>query len=178
MILTFAIIILGVILDQWSKALVVEKLMPLGTYPLIEDVFHFTYVENRGAAFGMLADHRWVFMILSSAAIVAMLAWMVYEKPKSRWIRVAMALVISGGIGNMIDRVRLGYVVDFIDCRFIDFYVFNIADSFVCVGCAMFFIGAVYMEIMERKNKTAAAAVSEAAADAETAEGNGESDER
>lgn len=153
MILTVAIMILCVVLDQWTKVLAVEKLAGIATYPLIENIFHFTYVENRGAAFGMLADHRWVFMIFSTAAILAMLGWLFWEKPKSWWIRVSAAFIIAGGIGNMIDRVRLGYVVDFIDCRFIDFYVFNVADSFVCVGCAMFLLAAIYMEIMEAKKK-------------------------
>ena len=158
MILTVAIMILCVVLDQWTKVLAVEKLAGIATYPLIENIFHFTYVENRGAAFGMLADHRWVFMIFSTAAILAMLGWLFWEKPKSWWIRVSAAFIIAGGIGNMIDRVRLGYVVDFIDCRFIDFYVFNVADSFVCVGCAMFLLAAIYMEIMEAKKKKTAQA--------------------
>lgn len=158
MILTVAIMILCVVLDQWTKVLAVEKLAGIATYPLIENIFHFTYVENRGAAFGMLADHRWVFMIFSTIAILAMLGWLFWEKPKSWWIRVSAAFIIAGGIGNMIDRVRLGYVVDFIDCRFIDFYVFNVADSFVCVGCAMFLLAAIYMEIMEAKKKKTAQA--------------------
>ena len=158
MILTVAIMILCVVLDQWTKVLAVEKLAGIATYPLIENIFHFTYVENRGAAFGMLADHRWVFMIFSTIAILAMLGWLFWEKPKSWWIRVSAAFIIAGGIGNMIDRVRLGYVVDFIDCRFIDFYVFNVADSFVCVGCAMFLLAAIYMEIMEAKKKKKAQA--------------------
>ena len=158
MILTVAIMILCVVLDQWTKVLAVEKLAGIATYPLIENILHFTYVENRGAAFGMLADHRWVFMIFSTAAILAMLGWLFWEKPKSWWIRVSAAFIIAGGIGNMIDRVRLGYVVDFIDCRFIDFYVFNVADSFVCVGCAMFLLAAIYMEIMEAKKKKTAQA--------------------
>ena len=171
MIVTAAIMILCVLLDQVTKLAVVEKLAPIGTYPLIKDIFHFTYVENRGAAFGMLADHRWVFMILSTAAIAVMLVWLFLEKPKSWWIRVSAAFVIAGGIGNMIDRVRLGYVVDFIDCRFIDFYVFNVADSFVCIGCGMFLVAAIYMEIMEQKKKKLAAAESAESENAEETDG-------
>lgn len=165
MIITTAIMILCVLLDQVTKLAAVQKLAPIGTYPLIENIFHFTYVENRGAAFGMLADHRWIFMVLSTLAIAAMLVWLFLEKPKSWWIRVSTAFVIAGGIGNMIDRVRLGYVVDFIDCRFIDFYVFNVADSFVCIGCGMFVAAALYMEIMERKKKKAEAAEAEESGD-------------
>lgn len=153
MTVTVIIMILGVILDQVSKLIVSDKLMPVGTYPLIENILHFTYVENRGAAFGMLADHRWIFMLLSTAAIIVMLVWLFIEKPKSLFVRLAVAFIVAGGVGNMIDRVRLGYVVDFIDCRFIDFYVFNVADSFVCIGCGMLLVGVIYSEIVEQRKK-------------------------
>lgn len=153
MIYTIILIIAGIIADQVTKKLAVTNLSDISTYPLIENVLHFTYVENRGAAFGMLADHRWVFMLLSAAALIAMIVWLIIEKPRSLWTRTSAALIISGGIGNMIDRVMLGYVVDFIDCRFIDFYVFNVADSLVCVGCGMLLVGVIYSEIREMKNK-------------------------
>ena len=74
------------------------------------------------------------------------------------WNRVALSFIIGGGIGNMIDRIALGYVVDFIDCRFIDFYVFNVADSFVCVGCGMYVIGVLWQEIKAKKKAKAASA--------------------
>ena len=152
MIFSIVIIILSV-----SKYLAVTHLTEIDTFPLIENVLHFTYVENRGAAFGMFADHRWVFMVASVAGILAMAAWMIVAKPKGRWIQCAMSLIIGGGIGNMIDRVRLEYVIDFIDCRFIDFYVFNIADSCVCVGCAMVVLWVILEEIKAQKAKKAAA---------------------
>lgn len=148
---TLLMIALAVVLDQWTKALVVAHLQPLGTYPLIENILHFTYVENRGAAFGMLANHRWVFMVLSTVSIGLLLFWLLKERPKSKWIQVAGAMIVGGGIGNMIDRVALGYVVDFIDVRAIDFYVFNVADSFVCVGCGMILCWALYMELIAKK---------------------------
>lgn len=157
MILCVSVIILSIAADQLSKYLASAYLSEIGTFPIIEDIFHFTYVENRGAAFGMLSEHRWVFMILSIAGIALLTAWLALNKPKSRWQRFAVSLVIGGGIGNMIDRIALGYVVDFIDCRFIDFYVFNIADSCVCVGCAMFVIAIVASEIRESKAKKALA---------------------
>ena len=151
MILNIAIIVLCVILDQVSKMLAVAHLTDISTFPIIENVLHFTYVENRGAAFGMLADHRWVFMILSTIGILAMFIWQSVNRRDIMWNRVALSFIIGGGIGNMIDRVSLGYVVDFIDCRFIDFYVFNVADSFVCVGCAMYVIGVLWQTINEKK---------------------------
>ena len=155
MIFCIVVILLSIAADQLSKYLAAAYLAPIGTLPLIPDIFHFTYVENRGAAFGILSNHRWVFMVLSIVGIGAMIAWLVWEKPKSMWLKTAVSLVIGGGIGNMIDRVLLGYVIDFIDCRFIDFYVFNIADSCVCVGCAMFLIGAIIDEVKAAKAKKA-----------------------
>ncbi|MBE6616533.1 MAG: signal peptidase II [Ruminococcaceae bacterium] len=157
MIFSIIIIILSVVLDQVSKYLAATYLTTVDTFPLIENVLHFTYVENRGAAFGMLANNRWVFMIASVVGILAIAGWLVVTKPKSRWAQCALALIIGGGIGNMIDRVRLEYVIDFIDCRFIDFYVFNIADSCVCVGCAMVVLWVIIEEVKEYKKKKAAA---------------------
>lgn len=149
------VIILVVLLDQASKLLLAPVLMsrPGQTIPLIRDILHLTYVENEGAAFGMLSDRRWVFMVLSVIGIGALVVWLFLSKPKSAWMRCAVSFVIAGGIGNMIDRVRLGYVIDFIDCRFINFYVFNVADSFVCIGCAMFVLAVVLDEIRTRKQK-------------------------
>ncbi len=151
MLVTILIILLSVVLDQWTKYLAVVHLQPVDTLPLWQDIFHLTYLENRGAAFGMLANHRWVFMILSTLSILLLLVWLLREKPTSPWVRTAMALIIGGGIGNMIDRVRLGYVVDFIDVRAIDFYIFNGADSFVCVGCGMIVVWVLYMELVKKQ---------------------------
>ena len=103
----------------------------------------------------MLANHRWVFMAFSLLAIVAIFVWLWWQKPKSVWLRLAAAFIVGGGIGNMIDRFARGFVVDFIDVRCINFYVFNVADSFVCVGCAMFFLWVLRSEIAEKKKKQA-----------------------
>ncbi len=148
---TLLMILAAVALDQWTKYLAVTHLKAIDTMPLIEDILHLTYLENRGAAFGMLANHRWVFMILSTVSIVLLLVWIFRDAPKSWWIRTSAAMIIGGGIGNMIDRVVLGYVVDFIDVRAIDFYVFNVADSFVCVGCGMILVWTLYMELVAKK---------------------------
>ena len=144
------ILFLGVVLDQLSKMLAVKYLSDLNTLPLWKNVFHFTYVENKGAAFGMLKDHRWVFLIFSTVAIIALAAYLfrgvsyMSDKredgsypPLAPLGGIALSLIVSGGIGNMIDRLYLGYVVDFIDVRLINFAVFNVADSFVCVGAGL-----------------------------------------
>ena len=156
MIVNILIIVLCIAADQLTKICAAANLKEISTLPIIENIFHFTYVENRGAAFGMLADHRWVFMILSVVGIAAIFIYLTVTKPKSWWMRLALCFIVGGGVGNMIDRIARGYVIDFIDCRFIDFYVFNVADSFVCVGCAMFIIAVIIDEVRERKLKKSA----------------------
>lgn len=133
-ILYTAIIFAGVLLDQITKLLTVAYLKPVGSVPIIKGVIHLTYVENDGAAFGMLDNARWVFMTTSVIMIVGMLAFLYLGHAESRLYEISIAMIISGGIGNMIDRIAYGYVVDFIDFALIDFAVFNGADSFVCVG--------------------------------------------
>lgn len=166
-IIPFAAIALGVIaLDQISKILVLEFLYE-GQIQLIPDVLHFTYVENTGMAFGLLSDHRWVFMLLSVIGIAAVAVYM-YFFVKSRLGRVSLSLIVGGGIGNMIDRVRLGFVVDFIDFCAFDFWmwVFNIADAAVCVGAALFVLDLIRDTVKEfKKQKAARAAATEAAAE-------------
>lgn len=156
MIINILIIVLCIAADQLTKICAAANLKDISTLPIIENIFHFTYVENRGAAFGMLADHRWVFMILSVVGIAAIFVYLTVTKPKSWWMRLALCFIVGGGVGNMIDRIARGYVIDFIDCRFINFYVFNVADSFVCVGCAMFIIAVIIDEVCERKLKKSA----------------------
>ena len=156
MIINILIIVLCIAADQLTKICAAANLKDISTLPIIENIFHFTYVENRGAAFGMLADHRWVFMILSVVGIAAIFVYLTVTKPKSWWMRLALCFIVGGGGGNMIDRIARGYVIDFIDCRFINFYVFNVADSFVCVGCAMFIIAVIIDEVRERKLKKSA----------------------
>ena len=142
MLLWLAIIVVTVFLDQLTKYLTILYLKPIDTLPIIEDVLHLTYVENTGAAFGMMKDARWIFMITSTVAILAILGYMFYrtcvQKEKMPWMEaLSLSFILGGGIGNMIDRTTLGYVVDMIDCRFINFAVFNVADSFVCVGAGI-----------------------------------------
>ena len=133
-----AAILGGIALDQLTKFLATRYLKIIDTKPLIEGVLHLTYVENRGAAFGMLADNRWIFMTLSTIMIVCLSVYLYGGySPRNKLYTASILLIISGGIGNMIDRISLGYVVDFIDFRLINFAVFNGADSLVCIGAAL-----------------------------------------
>ena len=144
MISVIVTVLLSVAADQLTKLAAVRLLKP-GSVTALPGVLDFTYVENRGAAFGILADHRWVFLVLSAAAIAAIFAYIIISKPRSRLLLISLGLIAGGGIGNMIDRVRLGYVVDFIDVTFVKFYVFNIADSCVCVGCALLILSLIHI---------------------------------
>ena len=148
-----AIILLGIGLDQLTKWLAVKFLSPVETVPLIKDVLHLTYVENRGAAFGMLANQRWIFIVVSTVTILGMGFALYAGFMENKLYTVASAMIISGGIGNMIDRLALGYVVDFIDFRLINFAVFNGADSFVCVGAGILVLALIIDIVKEQKAK-------------------------
>ena len=153
---------LGVIaIDQLTKWLCVAHLRPIGRLPLIQNFLHLTYVENRGAAFGSFTEHRWVFMVISTVAIIGVTVYLLRFCEENRLLRCALALIIGGGIGNMIDRIALGYVIDFIDFCGIWSYVFNGADSAVCIGAGLM----VLYVILEIIRETKAAKQQSAAAD-------------
>ena len=164
MFVFFCIIAGTVIVDQLTKWLAVIYLQGGGSVGVIPYVIGFVYVENRGAAWGMFADKRWVFIVPSSLAIVGILVYMLYKRPKNRLLTVSLALIVGGGIGNMIDRVAYGYVVDFLQFRYIDiplvkklgipgFPVFNGADSCVCIGAALLMLYLIISTVKEQKNE-------------------------
>ena len=157
LIIILSTIIASIGIDQLTKAIVRANMNVGDTIPVIEDVFHFTYIRNEGAAFGMLSQHRWVFMTLSVIALVALSVYLFKFCEEGLFTKIGIALIIGGGIGNMIDRICLKYVVDMIDCRFIDIYVFNFADCCVCVGSGMVILGFILSMIKEQKAKKAAA---------------------
>lgn len=137
------IILGGIGIDQLTKLIVSNNMSLYESVSVIPSVFNITYIHNRGAAFGMLANHRWVFMIISTVAIVGMSVYLFRFCKEKMLFKIGLALVISGGIGNMIDRIAYGYVIDMIEATFIEtifgwsFAIFNVADSFVCVGAGL-----------------------------------------
>lgn len=158
MICAIAIVLAVVAVDQVSKVLIVAYLYE-GQWPLIPQVLHFTYVENRGMAFGMLENHRWVFLLLSAVGIL-LASFYLFRYVRRRLSVVGLSLIIGGGIGNMIDRIFRGFVVDFIDfCAFPSLWswVFNVADAAVCVGAALFMLDLILELIAEIKRERAAA---------------------
>ena len=144
----FGIIILDFITKKWAQAV----LKAVETVPLINGVFHLTYVENRGAAFGMLANMRFVFIALTLAVIAAICVWAVKQKNKPPILCLAMSFTLGGAIGNMIDRIACGYVTDLFDFRLINFPVFNVADIFVCIGAALFAVFFIFEDKFEKKD--------------------------
>lgn len=145
----------GIAVDQITKLIVASNMQLNDTLPIIKNVLHITYIKNEGAAFGMLSNHRWIFMSVSAVAIVALCVYLFRFSKDTRLMKTGMALIISGGIGNMIDRIFLGYVVDMIDFRLINFYIFNVADACVSVGAAVLILGIVLNEIKTIKAKKA-----------------------
>jgi len=132
-------------LDQYSKA-TTQMLLDLGeSAPLIPKVLGFTYVQNRGAAFSSFQGMQWLF----AALFVLLTAGMVYEFIRKKlgftdFDRWCILLIWAGGLGNMIDRVRLGYVVDMIQTLFVNFPVFNVADIFITCGCIALIVHLVF----------------------------------
>ncbi len=154
MILCLVIAALVVFLDQITKLLVVQNISEGASVEGIRGVFRLTYIENKGAAFGILSEHRWVFMILSVIAIVAILFYLWREKTRSILVCLSLGMILGGGIGNMIDRVVRGSVIDFVDVELIHFpYIFNVADAFVCVGCALLILYLILSEVQGKKKK-------------------------
>lgn len=164
-----AIIIVGIILDQLTKFLVF-RFMTIGqSIPIIKGFLHITYGTNPGMAFGMMGEsgQRWIFMVVSVVAILAFAAYL-YLGHADNWLyAVSLGMVISGGIGNMIDRLGLGFyvnaqgfgeVIDFIDFCGIWSAVFNGADAFVCVGAGLLILALVIDIIKESKAEKAAKA--------------------
>lgn len=161
--IVWILIIAGVVLlDQLSKWLVVEFLSRETPFVIIEGILRFKYSENRGAAFGSFDEQRWVFMIASIVGIIGMSIYLFKFSPKSKLACTALSMIVGGGIGNMIDRTfRTGeiYEGEKVVVDFIDFYpfpdlwnaIFNVADSFVCVGAALLILWCIISTVQETK---------------------------
>ena len=120
--------------------------------PIIQNMFHLTYVENRGAAFGMFQNNQIIFVIVALIASIYGLYYL--HKNKVNILgKVSILLIISGALGNLIDRVRLGFVVDYFDFRIIWEYVFNVADIFVVLGTILLCIYILFYEDNKEKQK-------------------------
>jgi signal peptidase II len=131
-----------VVLDQWTKSLASSELV-YGRAVEILPVFNFTLLHNSGAAFSFLSDaggwQRWLFVGISSVVSVVLFVWLVLLKPKDIIMAASLSLILGGAIGNLWDRVLLGYVIDFISVHYDNHYfpAFNIADSAISIGAGL-----------------------------------------
>ena len=136
-----------IVLDQVSKALCAMWLpsLPNQAFPLIDGVFELAYVENRGAAFGMLQNARWLLIALTVIVCGAMI-WFLIKKRKDLhgMLRVCIVLIVAGAVGNLIDRLFLGYVRDMFYFSLINFAVFNVADASITIGGTLLVIDLLF----------------------------------
>ena len=134
-----------VALDQYTKYLTVAHIAQYADVPFIPGFLGFTFVKNTGAAFSSFEGQQWLFALIF-AVFTAAILWEYFKKPMPFTIleRFCIAAIYGGGLGNMIDRVRLGYVVDMIETKFMDFPVFNVADCFICCGCVLLLISLMF----------------------------------
>ena len=136
----------SIVVDQWSKWIVLEHLVPVHSVDVIPGLLRWVYVENRGAAFGILQNQRWLFLVITVAMLIFCVHYLL-RGCESKWMGFALTLIIGGGIGNMIDRIFRGFVVDFISISFFP-PVFNVADICVVVG-AFLLIGMLSLSLVD-----------------------------
>ena len=138
--------------DQVTKYYVLLDLKPIGSFSVIPHFLEFSYVENRGAAFGLFQNSMWVISVFSIIAFIALILSLFRYKGHSLFSYCAVVLIFSGGVGNLIDRLRFGFVVDFIHVLFFD-YIFNFADCCVTVGAVLLICHAVVLTLREKKQE-------------------------
>ena len=150
------VIILGIVVDQISKWAAATYLQPVGSIEVIPNFFYLTYVENRGAAWSFLSDVPWgIYVLTGMSALSSLLFIYLLIKAPTKRLRWTLSVITAGTIGNLIDRARLGHVIDFADFRFGDyvFPTFNVADSMLVIGVILL----VFFLSMEKEPEAALA---------------------
>lgn len=141
-----------VLFDQYTKIAAKTALAEGGAIKIIDGVLDFVYVENRGAAFGIMQDTRWLLVALTFVVLGVLAFYIIKTKSRHPLMLASAAAVFAGGIGNLIDRIFVGYVTDFIHVLFIDFPCFNVADICVCVGGALLVVYLLFIDIRKGEN--------------------------
>ena len=146
------IILLLIGLDQLVKNYVVQQI-PLGEVrSWIPNLVSLTYLQNRGAAFSMLQDQQWLFAVITLVVMVGAIWYLHKNMEDSVWLVFGLTLIIAGGLGNFIDRMSQGFVVDMFHLDFINFAIFNVADSYLTVGVIVLLIAMLKEEVNGNKN--------------------------
>lgn len=151
LVLAFGLSLLIIGLDQYTKWLIVTN-FELYSARQITSWFNLVHVHNFGAAFSFLSSEggwqRWFFTVLTSVISVALVVWIIRLPVAERLQRIALALILGGAVGNLIDRIHLGYVIDFIDWHYGEHHwpAFNIADSAICIGVGLLIIHMLFLD--------------------------------
>ena len=128
------VIVVLIALDQWVKFKIVKNIQLGEVKPFIPKILSLTYLRNTGAAFSILENQQWLFAVITLVVIGAAIWYLSKHIKGSVWLLSALSLIIAGGIGNFIDRMRQGFVVDMFQLDFINFAIFNVADSYLTIG--------------------------------------------
>ncbi len=139
--------------DQLLKYWAVVALAPVGTRPFIPGIMQLQYIENDGAAFNLFSGMQTFLVILTGLVLLAGAFILLFRRPKDKLCYVSIVMIFSGGLGNWIDRVANGYVVDYFATLFIDFAVFNFADILVCAGVGLLALAFIRDEVRQKRQK-------------------------
>lgn len=151
-LITTIIAVILIAVDRITKNWAAQALAS-GDIAVIDKVLYFRYTENTGVAFSMFSDNRWVLVGITSVMLIVALAFFLSGKIKDKLELFALSLIIAGGVGNLIDRLSLGYVIDFIDVRIINFAIFNVADMCITIGAILVCIEAFAAEKREKREQ-------------------------
>ena len=138
--------VLLIIIDQLTKYLTVQNIDLYEVVDVIPNIVSFTYIQNTGAAFSILEGQMWFFYIVTIIVVAGIIYYMYTEAKEDKLLGFLLSLILAGAIGNFIDRLFLQYVVDMIKLEFIDFAIFNVADSYLTVGVILLLIYTLYDE--------------------------------
>lgn len=152
-LISLSVIALLVAIDQLTKYIIVTTVKVNGAFEVIPRFLRFRYVENTGAAFSSFSENTFLLTLVTLIIIAICLFILMSRKINSRFAEACLIVIVAGGIGNIIDRIIFGYVVDFIEPLFVDFAVFNFADCCITVGAFMLIGYEIYDLIKGRKQK-------------------------
>jgi signal peptidase II len=136
----YGIAVAVLLLDQVTKWFVLHRMELYESIPVWDDVFHITSHRNRGAAFGILQNQQWLFIGITVVVAAVLLVYIYRLRKEGAMMLWSLSLILGGAVGNLIDRVRFGEVVDFLDFRLINYPIFNIADSAIVLGVCLMVI--------------------------------------
>lgn len=169
MLLTILLCAALVGIDQVLKYLAVQYLAPVGAAPFIPGFIEFRYTENTGAAFNLLSGHQGILIAITGVALLFGLFILLFRRPKNKLEYISILMIVAGGIGNLVDRIANGFVVDYLRFLFVEFAIFNFADCLVVIGFILLVIAIFRAESRAKKKREAEEAAAEGQGDEDAA---------